>query len=74
MSGRSKRADVNWRKSSYSSASDCIEVAIASGAVLLRDSKNRNGPILNIHTSAWHVVLSMVKMTAGDSRSTGTFS
>ncbi|MEV7861722.1 DUF397 domain-containing protein [Streptomyces hirsutus] len=47
-----------WFKSSYSSSgdgNDCIEVAISPGAgtVLVRDSKNAQGPRLSIASAAW---------------------
>lgn len=38
---------VTWRKSTASgSASECVEVAAVAGHVLLRDSKNPEGPKL----------------------------
>ncbi|CAM5412544.1 DUF397 domain-containing protein [Streptomyces hirsutus] len=45
-----------WFKSSYSSSgdgNDCIEVAISPGTVLVRDSKNAQGPRLSIASAAW---------------------
>ena len=49
------RADVrgmesNWRKSSYSGANggECVEVA-AAGAVMVRDTTDRSGPMLDLH-------------------------
>jgi hypothetical protein len=42
--------DLTWRKSSYSDAhTNCVEVA-AEGAV--RDSKNPDGPVLNLDITA----------------------
>jgi hypothetical protein len=43
-----------WRKSSYSGSggADCIEVA-ASGHVLVRDTKDRQGPVLSFDPKTW---------------------
>ncbi|MER5550102.1 DUF397 domain-containing protein [Streptomyces sp. NPDC002793] len=45
-----------WVKSSYSDTSngnDCVEVAAASGAVRVRDSKNVPGPHVGFGPAAW---------------------
>ncbi|MGH3771229.1 MAG: DUF397 domain-containing protein [Pseudonocardiaceae bacterium] len=47
-----------WRTSSYTYANGaCVEVAPASGAVRVRDSKNRTGPALTVPTPAWQAFL-----------------
>jgi uncharacterized protein DUF397 len=52
---------VGWSKSSYSSgASACVEVAPAPDRVLVRDSKNPDGPVLDLPTPAWRAFLSTV--------------
>jgi hypothetical protein len=45
----------NWRKSTYSGANggDCIEVSDAARAVLVRDSKDRDGVTLTFGPQAW---------------------
>ncbi|NED12265.1 DUF397 domain-containing protein [Streptomyces sp. SID9124] len=48
--------ELVWIKSSYSSngnEGDCIEVAAAPAAVLVRDSKNTQGPVLAFEERAW---------------------
>jgi hypothetical protein len=47
-----------WRKSTYSGngGEACVEVA-SSDAVLVRDTTNRGGITLSIHTSAWSAFL-----------------
>jgi hypothetical protein len=44
-----------WFKSSYSGAEggQCIEVAAASDAVWVRDSKHTGGPVLAVGAEAW---------------------
>jgi uncharacterized protein DUF397 len=46
--------DMNWRKSSYSGngGSSCIEVA-SDGAVVVRDTTDRTGPVLAFSSAAW---------------------
>jgi hypothetical protein len=48
--------EVNWRKSSRSSANggECVEVGDAAGRVLVRDTKDRGaGPVLEVSPEAW---------------------
>ena len=52
------RNGVVWRTSSYTGGSgDCVEVAAAAGAVLVRDTKDREGPVLAVPATAWHAFL-----------------
>jgi hypothetical protein len=46
---------TNWRTSSRSGGGDnCVEVAFdADGAVGIRDSKDRTGPILEFSPTEW---------------------
>lgn len=45
---------MTWRKSSFSSnGGDCVEVAQAPTAVLVRDSKKTGGPTLAFPTKDW---------------------
>jgi hypothetical protein len=52
-----EESSVNWRKASYSSGNGgaCVEVATrpAAGRVLVRDTKDRQGPILAVSPEAW---------------------
>ena len=61
------RADVrgmesNWRKSSYSGSNggECVEVA-AAGAVLVRDTTDRTGPVLTFTADAWRAFTATIK-------------
>ncbi len=50
--------EVGWRTSSYSSgATACVEVAPAPDRVLVRDSKDPDGPALTVPTPAWRAFL-----------------
>jgi hypothetical protein len=52
---------IVWHTSSYSYGSgNCVEVAPAPDAVLVRDSKDRDGPALAVHVIAWRAFLSTV--------------
>jgi prepilin-type processing-associated H-X9-DG protein len=53
-------ADLNhaiWRKSSYSNANGCVEVAFVDGHVAIRDSKDRHGPVLVFTPVEWNAFL-----------------
>ncbi|UWE12759.1 DUF397 domain-containing protein [Actinacidiphila bryophytorum] len=47
--------EVAWVKSSYSTndGPDCVEVAAASDAILVRDSKDPDGPRFSFTPEAW---------------------
>jgi hypothetical protein len=46
---------LNWRKSSRSgnNGGNCVEVADAAQVILVRDTKNRDGHVLNVPADAW---------------------
>jgi hypothetical protein len=46
---------ASWRKSSRSGpySDNCVEVAFAGGAVALRDSKDKTGPVLVFTPDEW---------------------
>jgi hypothetical protein len=50
---------IVWRKSMASNAdqSACVEVALLSGRILVRDSKDAIGPQLRFTWSAWQVFI-----------------
>lgn len=51
--------EVAWHKSTYSSdeGGECVEVATTPGTVLIRDSKNPDGPRLTIAPTTWAAFL-----------------
>ncbi|MEU3887948.1 DUF397 domain-containing protein [Streptomyces sp. NPDC029041] len=56
--------ELAWFKSSYSSndGPDCVEVAISSPSIHIRDSKNKHGAQLSFTGGAWSEFL---EFTAG---------
>lgn len=54
-----------WRKSSYSGGENtaCVEVAFASPAVAVRDSKDPSGPHLTMTPGTWLGFLTSVTRT-----------
>jgi hypothetical protein len=67
-------SEVSWRKSSYSGSQggNCVEVADRLSRVLVRDTTDRQGPILRISADAWRRFADQVKAEASlasDSRS-----
>ena len=60
--------DVTWRKSSYSGGNGggCIEVGAHAdaGGVLVRDTKDRQGPVLAFRPETWRRFASQVKTGA----------
>jgi hypothetical protein len=52
----------SWFKSSRSgSASNCVEVGFGAGAVGVRDSKDREGPVLVLGPAAWRSFTASLK-------------
>ena len=48
---------IVWRKSSYSGPNGCLEVAFVEGQVAIRDSKNKQGPVLIFTPTEWRTFL-----------------
>ena len=55
-----------WRKSSYSgnNGGDCVEVGHRERGVLVRDTKDREGPVLRFTPEAWRRFATWVKADA----------
>ncbi len=54
------RNGIVWRTSSYTgTAGNCVEVAAAAaaGTTLIRDTKDRRGPVLAVSATAWRAFL-----------------
>jgi hypothetical protein len=54
--------ESSWRKSSYSgdNGGECVEVA-TSGAVLVRDTTDRGGPVLTFTADTWRAFTTTIK-------------
>ena len=54
--------ESSWRKSSYSgpNGGECIEVATAD-AVLVRDTADRDGPVLTFTPDAWRAFTTAIR-------------
>ena len=50
-----------WRKSSHCADNTCVEVASTGDRVLLRDSKDRGGPVLQFSRRQWAVFVRRVR-------------
>ena len=55
-----------WRKSSYSGANGCVEVALSDAKVAVRDSKDRQGSVLVFTPAEWDAFVAGVR--AGEFR------
>lgn len=54
--------DSNWQKSSYSfSNGACVEVRPGDAAVGVRDSQDRDGPVLRFPGSTWGMFVAKIK-------------
>jgi hypothetical protein len=56
---------LNWRKSSRSgnNGGDCVEVADAARVILVRDTKDRDGAVINVPAGAWASFTASLKLT-----------
>ncbi|GAA1994688.1 DUF397 domain-containing protein [Amycolatopsis minnesotensis] len=53
---------VDWRTSSYTSGNnECVEVGTSPFAILVRDTKQRNGGSLRIDSRPWRAFLTEVR-------------
>lgn len=49
--------DVPWTKSTFSGTGNCVEVAVTAQQVMVRDSKNPQGPVLTFTPAEWDCFL-----------------
>lgn len=56
-SGEPKTSRPTWRKSIASGTGNCVEVAFADQAVLVRDSKDPSGRSLRFTAAEWQAFL-----------------
>jgi Domain of unknown function (DUF397) len=53
-------AELSWKKSSFCDPSECVEVASSEDHVLIRDSANRSGPVLDVHRDRWRTFINTI--------------
>jgi hypothetical protein len=61
------RSELSWRKSSYSGGSggNCVELAAEpNGRVLIRDTKDRSGPVLAVSPAAFRELVNRLLLSA----------
>jgi len=57
------RAGLDWRKARRSmNGGNCTEVAVATGIVAVRDSKDPDGLVLRYPVSSWRSFLAAARM------------
>lgn len=56
-----ERTTLTWRKSTASLSGDCVEVALNSEQIAVRDSKNPDGPTLVFSPSEWRAFVQGAK-------------
>jgi hypothetical protein len=54
-------SDAVWRKSSRSGANGCVEVALVSDRIAVRDSKDPHGPTLLFTAHEWQAFLTGIR-------------
>jgi Domain of unknown function (DUF397) len=57
-----------WRKSTASVSGECVEVCFNGRSVLMRDSKNQEGPVLSFAQSEWMAFVTGVRSGEFDSK------
>lgn len=62
---------LSWRKSTASASGDCVEVAVSSESVLVRDSKQSLPNILKFTSGEWRAFVSGVRVGNFDLGSLG---
>jgi hypothetical protein len=55
------RVEVAWTRSSACAGGECVEVAQGAGAVLVRDGKDRGGPVLRFTAAEWSAFVAGVQ-------------
>lgn len=51
-----------WYKSSLSGTGECVEMRVAGGHVLVRDSKHPDGPVLSFTPTEWFAFTGGVRL------------
>lgn len=60
--------DLQWRTARRSAGNGaCVEVAPVAGAILIRDSKDQDGPVVHYPHNSWRTFLGAAKRGRFDS-------
>jgi hypothetical protein len=51
-----------WRKSSFSNANGCVEVAISPDKILVRNSRHQEGPTLDFTIGEWRAFIAGARL------------
>jgi hypothetical protein len=63
----SERNELTWRKARRSATNgECVEVASATGRIVIRDSKSPGGPLLHCDSVDWRRFVERVKSSDYD--------
>jgi hypothetical protein len=55
--------NLEWRKARRSANNGaCVELALAARQVLIRDSKDQNGPMIGYSQSSWRLFVASAKI------------
>ena len=52
---------IEWRKSTASGDTNCVEVSLAGESVLMRHSRSPHGPVLSFSRPEWEAFLTGVR-------------
>lgn len=63
-SGGTNCVETAWVKSSYSGMHDCVETRPEFDGMLMRDSKDKTGPVLLFGLESWRAFIADVKTGA----------
>jgi hypothetical protein len=63
FTGGSDCVEVGWRTSSFTTGGNCVEVAHQAPAVLIRDSKTPDGPVLDLPFAAFAQVIAGLRVS-----------
>jgi Domain of unknown function (DUF397) len=58
-------SSLDWKISSASGGTNCVEVAFSAGTVLVRDSKDRDGGMLQFPSTSWRDFVAAVSQRPG---------
>jgi hypothetical protein len=58
-------SSLDWKISSASGGTNCVEVAFSAGTVWVRDSKNRGSGMLQFPSTSWRDFVAAVNQRPG---------